>query len=166
MPIFGVKSVKIYIGQKKFTRVYPWDPWQIWGMYQFVSCQASNALCCNEILANWIIRWSISLSLRIYFEWEGHFENFVLGFHMKNKHELCWNYLHFLHLLFFFLVAVWGEFICIRGPIGVGVIVSGQTNAPSFVPKNSIHEPRKTEKWRKRSILLGQTFPSDMFLRV
>ena len=32
MPIFRVKSVKIYTGQKKFTQVYPWDPWQIWGM--------------------------------------------------------------------------------------------------------------------------------------
>ena len=25
-PIFRVKSVKIYTGQKKFTRVYPWLP--------------------------------------------------------------------------------------------------------------------------------------------
>ena len=32
MPIFRVKSVKIYTGQKKFTRIYPWDPWQIRGM--------------------------------------------------------------------------------------------------------------------------------------
>ena len=32
MPIFRVKSVKIYTSQKKFTRVYPWLPWQIWGM--------------------------------------------------------------------------------------------------------------------------------------
>ena len=32
MPIFCIKSVKIYTGQKKITRVYPWDPWQIWGM--------------------------------------------------------------------------------------------------------------------------------------
>ena len=32
MPIFRVKSVNIYTGQKKFTRIYPWDPWQIWGM--------------------------------------------------------------------------------------------------------------------------------------
>ena len=32
MPIFRIKSVKIYTGQKKFTRVYPWDPWQIRGM--------------------------------------------------------------------------------------------------------------------------------------
>ena len=34
MPIFCVKSVKFYTGQKKFTRIYPWDPWQIWGMCQ------------------------------------------------------------------------------------------------------------------------------------
>ena len=26
MPIFCVKSVKIYTGQKTFTRIYPWDP--------------------------------------------------------------------------------------------------------------------------------------------
>ena len=32
MPIFCVKSVKIYTGQKKITRVYPWRPWQISGM--------------------------------------------------------------------------------------------------------------------------------------
>ena len=32
MPIFRVKSVKIYTGQKKFTRTCPWRPWQIWGM--------------------------------------------------------------------------------------------------------------------------------------
>ena len=32
MPIFCVKSVKIYTGQKKFTWVYPWRPWQISGM--------------------------------------------------------------------------------------------------------------------------------------
>ena len=33
MPIFRVKSVKIYTGPKKFTRIYPWDPWQIRGMH-------------------------------------------------------------------------------------------------------------------------------------
>ena len=32
MPIFRVKSVKIYTGQKKFTLTCPWRPWQIWGM--------------------------------------------------------------------------------------------------------------------------------------
>ena len=32
MPIFCVNSVKINTGQKKFTRIYPWDPWQISGM--------------------------------------------------------------------------------------------------------------------------------------
>ena len=37
MPIFRVKSVKIYTGQKKSTRVYPWLPWQIWGMVLTIS---------------------------------------------------------------------------------------------------------------------------------
>ena len=32
MPIFRVKSVKIYTGQKKFTRICSWGSWQIWGM--------------------------------------------------------------------------------------------------------------------------------------
>ena len=32
MPIFRVKSVKIYTGQKKFTREFSWLSWQIWGM--------------------------------------------------------------------------------------------------------------------------------------
>ena len=38
MPIFRVKSVKIYTSQKKFTRVYPWLPWQIWGMTKWLNC--------------------------------------------------------------------------------------------------------------------------------
>ena len=33
LPIFRVKSVKIYTGQKKFTREFSWLSWQIWGMY-------------------------------------------------------------------------------------------------------------------------------------
>ena len=32
LPIFRVKSVKIYSGQKKFTREFSWLSWQIWGM--------------------------------------------------------------------------------------------------------------------------------------
>ena len=32
LPIFRVKSLKIYTGQKKFTRTCPWRPWQISGM--------------------------------------------------------------------------------------------------------------------------------------
>ena len=36
MSVFRVKSVKIYSHQKNFTRIYPWDPWQISGMtYMF-----------------------------------------------------------------------------------------------------------------------------------
>ena len=36
MPIFCVKSVKIYTGQKKFTWIYSWRSWQIWGMFFFL----------------------------------------------------------------------------------------------------------------------------------
>ena len=36
MPIFRVKSIKIFTGQKKFTRTPSAHPWQIWGMI-FVS---------------------------------------------------------------------------------------------------------------------------------
>ena len=32
LPIFRVKSVKIYTGKKKFTRIYSWRSWQISGM--------------------------------------------------------------------------------------------------------------------------------------
>ena len=37
MPIFCIKSIKIYTGQKKLTRIYPWDPWQISGMVSSLS---------------------------------------------------------------------------------------------------------------------------------
>ena len=33
MPIFRVKSVKIYTGQKKITQIYSWGSWQISGMF-------------------------------------------------------------------------------------------------------------------------------------
>ena len=42
MPIFRVKSVKIYTGQKKFTRVYSWLSWQIWGMVPSESHMSHN----------------------------------------------------------------------------------------------------------------------------
>ena len=35
LPIFRVKSVKIYTGQKKFTREFSWLSWQISGMLAF-----------------------------------------------------------------------------------------------------------------------------------
>ena len=38
MPIFRVKSVKIYTGQKEFTRACSWRSWQISGMYLLVPC--------------------------------------------------------------------------------------------------------------------------------
>ena len=40
MPIFCVKSVKIYTGEKKFTRIYSWHSWQISGMARL--CQVAR----------------------------------------------------------------------------------------------------------------------------
>ena len=34
LPIFCIKSVKIYTGQKKITREFSWLSWQIWGMHR------------------------------------------------------------------------------------------------------------------------------------
>ena len=54
MPIFRVKSVKIYTGQKKFTREYPWDPWQIWGMRRILSfCVDSEQEEALKFLPSW-----------------------------------------------------------------------------------------------------------------
>ena len=54
MPIFRVKSVKIYTSQKKFTRVYSWLSWQIWGMVHrhllaipMILCQPDVGGFCN-----------------------------------------------------------------------------------------------------------------------
>ena len=38
MPIFRVKSVKLYTGQKKFTRTCSWGSWQISGMNSISVC--------------------------------------------------------------------------------------------------------------------------------
>ena len=48
MPIFRVKSVKIYTGQKKLTRVYPWLPWQIWGMIQTCALSSQQVLILTQ----------------------------------------------------------------------------------------------------------------------
>ena len=45
MPIFRVKSVKIYTGQKKFTRIYPWYPWQIRGMLWWYFSYKGLCIC-------------------------------------------------------------------------------------------------------------------------
>ena len=41
LPIFRVKSVKIYTGQKKFTRVFPWLP------AQPMNCAGANLVPCR-----------------------------------------------------------------------------------------------------------------------
>ena len=69
MPIFRVKSVKIYTGQKKSTRIYPWDPWQIWGMcggwyYVWKRCVNANSIGCEHqnLLEEICTKWSRSCS--------------------------------------------------------------------------------------------------------
>ena len=52
MPIFCVKSVKIYTGQKKFTRVYPWRLWQISG-----TCTIAQCFPCTATLTNSWSKW-------------------------------------------------------------------------------------------------------------
>ena len=51
MPIFRVKSVKIYTGQKKFTRIYLWDPWQIRGMIRRMSLDCNCNVFKMQIFA-------------------------------------------------------------------------------------------------------------------
>ena len=46
MPIFRVKSVKIYTGQKKFTRTPSACPWQISGM---TICLSGNSVSANKV---------------------------------------------------------------------------------------------------------------------
>ena len=77
MPIFRVKSVKIYTGQKKFTRTPSARPWQVWGMVvsqcfvntkylwlkHFADGNGSDRLCVpmqttiSWIYANWVGQW-------------------------------------------------------------------------------------------------------------
>ena len=47
MPIFHVKSVKIYTGKKFFTRIYSWRSWQISGMICIIwsGCPTAGGHC-------------------------------------------------------------------------------------------------------------------------
>ena len=55
MPIFRVKSVKIYTGQKNFTRICSWGLWQIWGMHklQRINCVFSFLFYSLSFLNCW-----------------------------------------------------------------------------------------------------------------
>ena len=44
LPIFRVKSVKIYTGQKKFTREFSWLSWQIWGMTEYKPLESQHPI--------------------------------------------------------------------------------------------------------------------------
>ena len=69
MPIFCVKSVKIYTGQKKITWIYSWRSWQISGLFatfskveycQFLPQNFLIFIAPSLLLPNW---WNV---LRIY----------------------------------------------------------------------------------------------------
>ena len=49
MPIFHVKSVKIYTDPKKFTREFSWRLWQIWGMVIPATAARSKALAVRTV---------------------------------------------------------------------------------------------------------------------
>ena len=51
MPIFRVKSVKIYTGQKKFTRICSWGSWQISGMMP-TSHEGENHGNCSKTMSS------------------------------------------------------------------------------------------------------------------
>ena len=56
LPIFRVKSVKIYTGQKKFTREFSWLSWQISGMMkQSVANKAVTNCWTLEILTQTLL---------------------------------------------------------------------------------------------------------------
>ena len=74
LTIFRVKSVKIYTGQKKFTRTCSWGSWQISGMWGMTIggikriCQPSHVYCIIEnvycVIKNvfflmWYIYWHV-----------------------------------------------------------------------------------------------------------
>ena len=72
MPIFRVKSAKIYTSQKKFTRVYPWLLWQIWGMRLPLVSGVCSGVCvaiffwCNVRAVNKQLRMHTQTSIQIH----------------------------------------------------------------------------------------------------
>ena len=61
LPIFRVKSVKNYTGQKKFTREFSWHSWQIWGMLKPRGrCAFGNVLFVSMCL---LYIWQLKLTL-------------------------------------------------------------------------------------------------------
>ena len=100
MPIFRVKSVRIYTDPKKFTRVYPWLPWQIWGMqdilvYIFMSLYVPlpmNYSCsCLKMRLCWsqeVFAW-FAIANRILSCEKSSFETTIVG--MKHFWRLRWE---------------------------------------------------------------------------
>ena len=70
LPIFCVKSVKIYTGQKKFTRTSSVRPWQIWGMWtglKFMICMKWFEPVRWTLFSNltWCLIWCLELSYSV-----------------------------------------------------------------------------------------------------
>ena len=69
MPIFRVKSVKNYTGQKKFTRELSWLSWQIWGMGKIWNWETnidSTWFCGHGQSVHWIVGPSKGMKLFIF----------------------------------------------------------------------------------------------------
>ena len=76
LPIFRVKSVKIYTGQKKFTRASLVGSWQIWGMITSTFCILSKLL---------LPSWDLGLSQRLF-----QFLTLIWGFRGSRWIDMSW----------------------------------------------------------------------------
>ena len=107
MPIFCVKSVKIYTGPKKFTRIYSWGSWQIWGMDPD-TCQLGNPTsdCMSEWVTEWFhLFWVVDAVVVIYWWY------------------FCWYYCCCDLLMLLILLLLWPVHLCedlLRSAVTIG----------------------------------------------
>ena len=94
MPIFCVKSIKIYTGQKKFTRVYPWDLWQIWGMCWYpihIWIYWNKSISCPVHIDKLRRKKGLKIVSEKYSYYGAAFFNILLR-RFSEKWTLCWFY--------------------------------------------------------------------------
>ena len=72
MPIFCVKSVKVYTGQKKFTRVYSWLSWQISGMLK----SGIPEMCYHKLRIPEMCQLKLGNTFQEFLNWAGSFREF------------------------------------------------------------------------------------------
>ena len=140
MPIFRVKSVKIYTGQKKFTRVYPWDPWQIWGMTiafqsmcvnaksSFYCCRFCFCSCCFFCFFFLFVFQSFILELAVFssvtFKNIFKYSNFLNSIYMLYKYIL-----NFLKTISWACCFVFSSVTCVEAS---GFVLAGNTSGVSY----------------------------------